>query len=167
MRKHINKKGFSIIEIMAVIFIVTVGMVGMLTLVYQSIKVQRFNKHTLIAYQLAQEGIELVRVIRDNNWQASERQGLDTVLPSGSYCLDYNNITINTGSEDYCELFLNDLDLYTHTTTSQRTPYTRTIEISPIVGYEGEAVLVSVEITWQESGGTMNYIAETKLFDWY
>ncbi|HPY99681.1 MAG TPA: hypothetical protein PK009_02590, partial [bacterium] len=52
---------FSIIEIMAVLLIVSLAMIGVANLAVQSIQAQTINRGSIIAYQLAQEGIEIVR----------------------------------------------------------------------------------------------------------
>jgi prepilin-type N-terminal cleavage/methylation domain-containing protein len=63
-----NKKAFTLLEIIIVIYIISLGLVGVMSLFLQTIKVQNINKNKLIASQLAQEGIETIRNIRDENW---------------------------------------------------------------------------------------------------
>ncbi len=175
MRLNLRKKikAFSIIEIMAVVFIVTIGMVGMMNLIGQSIRVQRLNEHTLIAYQLAQEGIELVRVIRDDNWLSEDPDTFFNALSPGySYCIDYSNVELGSAFASPCRLYLNDNDFYVHQETDNiETPYSRLITIEEYVDEESEeedyAVTVTVKITWEDVGGTLEYEAETRLYDWY
>ena len=170
-----KKSAFSIIEIMAVLFIVTIGMVGMMNLISQSIRVQRLNKHTLVAYQLAQEGIELVRVIRDDNWLAEESSKVEFInaMNPGSYCIDYSNVELGENINDACRLYLNSNDFYVHDegTDNIETPYSRliTIEKYEEEGSEEEnyAVAVTVKITWEDVSGILEYEAETRLYDWY
>lgn len=158
--------GFSIVEIMAVVFIVTIGMVGMLTLIYQSIKVQRLNRHTLIAYQLAQEGVELVRKIRDDNWLGVNNPFSD-VLSAGSYCLAYDDIVLRSTSQA-CPLYINDFGFYSNNNLGKLTPYSRLITLTEIENYEEVGVLIEVDVFWTDLGGSLfNYRVETKLYDWY
>ncbi len=170
MKKEKNQQkkylGFSIIEIMAVVFIVTIGMVGMMTLIYQSIKIQRFNRHTLIAYQLAQEGIELVRVVRDSNWIPAPEEDFDDLLPYGSYCLDYENVLLTAVAEP-CPLYINN-DFYSHNSIGELSLYKRQIIISPIADINNnQGVRVVSEISWEDAGGSeFSYQAETKLYNW-
>ena len=167
IKKNNHKVGFSIVEIMAVVFIVSVGMIGMMTLVNQTIRAQRLNRHTLVAYQLAQEGVELVRLIRDDNWLAEERDNFLSVLPYGNYCLDIENINLNTSSPSPCPLYLNENNLYIHESENNSfTPYSRLVTIGALEG--DYSVLVQVKITWQDDGGrNISFLTETKLFDWY
>ncbi len=164
-----NKSAFSIVEIMAVIFIIAMGMVGMMNLIGQSIRVQRLNEHTLIAYQLAQEGIELVRVIRDDSWLDIEEDLFLDILEPGSYCLDFTDIFLNT-SDNPCRLYLNANNFYVHSSVAgAETPYSRLITITEYTGESepGVAVNVTVKITWEDVGGTLEYEAETRLYNWF
>lgn len=162
-----NIPAFSIIEIMAVVFIIAIGMVGMMNLIGQSIRVQRLNEHTLIAYQLAQEGIELVRVIRDDNWLAEDSDVFLNVMEPGDYCLDYLDTVLNPflGS---CNLYLDSNNNFyvREDSNNTQTPYSRLISIEQYDDKE-YAVNVKVKISWDDVSGTFEYEAETRLYDWY
>lgn len=62
-----NKKGFSFMEVMVTIAILSAGLLAILTLVANSISNAINSRDGIIASELAQEGIELVRNFRDNN----------------------------------------------------------------------------------------------------
>ena len=63
-----KKNAFSLIELILAIFILTVAVFGSFALI-QRIAIFAYASQTkLTAYYLAQEGIENVRNIRDNNW---------------------------------------------------------------------------------------------------
>jgi prepilin-type N-terminal cleavage/methylation domain-containing protein len=99
-----QKKGFSLIEVviaMAVIVLVVFSATGILMSV---IKSNNTNINTLVAYGLAQEGVEAVRNIRDSDWLlgasfsgtvgklSSKPWGemLPAAAQSKFYTLDYN-----------------------------------------------------------------------------
>jgi hypothetical protein len=63
-----NKKGFSLGELVISIFVLLVGIVGVVGLVNSSIIHSADSRDAIIASELAQEGAELIRYIRDNNW---------------------------------------------------------------------------------------------------
>ena len=166
MKIKIQKKlGFSIVEIMAVILVVSVGMISMMGLINQSIRVQRLNKHTLIAYQLAQEGIELVRVIRDDNWFSENPDDFTVALNEGSYCIDIDNINLNNPQNSPCSLYFDNNDFYVHSSSENSSPYSRLVTISE--HEEDHAMKVEVEISWKDAGRDLQYNVETKLYDWY
>jgi len=66
-----NAKSFTLIEIIVVIGIVTVAFISLIALVHRAISLYYNNKNVLIANALAQEGIELARFVRDDNWMTS------------------------------------------------------------------------------------------------
>ena len=67
-----NNKGFTLVETLIAITLVTVGLLGAVTLIIYAISVTSLVRGKLIASQLAQEGVEVVRNIRDNNWLAGK-----------------------------------------------------------------------------------------------
>ncbi|MFH0951238.1 MAG: hypothetical protein V1765_02070 [bacterium] len=68
MLKHQGQLGFSLLEIVVVASVVMTGFVGILILAERTIQFRSINQKSLIAAQLAQEGLELVRYYRNDNW---------------------------------------------------------------------------------------------------
>ena len=68
----VYKKGFTILEIILAIFILTTAIFGSFALIQQTVAGASLNQSKLIAYYLAQEGIENVKNIRDTNWLQGE-----------------------------------------------------------------------------------------------
>ncbi|MDD5397313.1 MAG: prepilin-type N-terminal cleavage/methylation domain-containing protein [Candidatus Moranbacteria bacterium] len=66
-KKIQTKKGFSLVEVLVSILVLSFGIVGISSLMMQNIKASVEAKNQIIAAELAQEGIELVRNMRDNN----------------------------------------------------------------------------------------------------
>lgn len=62
-----NKKGFSIGEVMISSFLLLVGIVAATALIVSNMRVSFDARDTIIAAQLAQEGIEIVHNVRDTN----------------------------------------------------------------------------------------------------
>src|SRR3989338_10729475 len=83
-----NNSGISILEVVVAILIITIGLVGFLSLVIQNIRVQYIDKNVLIASGLAQEGLELVRNVRDLNW-LTPGNSWDQDIVGNSYTIDY------------------------------------------------------------------------------
>lgn len=69
MKKNINKKGFSILEIMIWIFIFTMWVISVYSIIVSTLKLNDYNKNYIIASGLAREQIELIRNIRDSNYK--------------------------------------------------------------------------------------------------
>jgi prepilin-type N-terminal cleavage/methylation domain-containing protein len=63
-----RKKGFSLVEVMLAVFILVVALVVFIQVIAKSIDHSSESRDTIIASGLAQEGVELVKNIRDNNF---------------------------------------------------------------------------------------------------
>lgn len=86
--------GFSIAEVIIAAAVITVGILATLNLLYSSRNTERGNRDFIVAAQLAQEGVEIVRNVRDNNFASG----------GGGY-VDISSAT-NTGSQPHCTVDL-------------------------------------------------------------
>jgi len=165
-KKKYNKQAFSLIEIMTVILIVAIGLVGSAQLIVQSLDAQMINRGGIIAYQLAQEGLEIVRQKRDTNWLESVNWRTD--LASGTYCTDYiSPLELHSASGlDDCKLYLDAGNWYYHPVSdpSNFSGFKRVIVIG-----ENDANSISVRaiVTWDNRDRIITYEAETLLYNWY
>ncbi len=67
--KRINKKeGFSLIGVLGAAFIALLVITALLSMISQIFALGRVSKNKFVAVNLAKEGIELVRNMRDSNW---------------------------------------------------------------------------------------------------
>ena len=62
------KRGFTILELMAAIVVISIGVLGAYSVVQQIFSATFVSSTRLTATYLAQEGIENIRNIRDINW---------------------------------------------------------------------------------------------------
>ncbi len=169
-----RQKGFSIVEVIAAFTIITIGLVGVLALVSQNIQAQVVNRNMLIASQLAQEGLELVRNKRDTNWLIS---GNDWKIGAGvgmqsdivqdlTYVIDYSgNIddSVNLVTDSGANLKINASGFYEHT-SGISTTYYRLISIAEDT--ENNWIEVNSRVQWKERGGIKDYVASTVLYNW-
>jgi type II secretory pathway pseudopilin PulG len=84
--KSKNAKGFTMIEAVFGIFIVGIISVSFFVVMSKMLKVQNSTRDQIIATNLAQEGIELARNLRDNNWKSGLSDGFASFPFSGSNC---------------------------------------------------------------------------------
>jgi len=92
-------KAFSIIEVLVGIFVFSLGLVAVFMLLSSSMTLNELNKNKILASNLAREQIELLRNIRDTNYQRLQPWNLinpdiintSQVFSTGSYyTLEYN-----------------------------------------------------------------------------
>ena len=63
-----QSKGFSVIEVMVAVSIISMSVLGIFSLLVYNQKAYLSTKNQFIAAMLSQEGAELVRNVRDSNW---------------------------------------------------------------------------------------------------
>lgn len=161
------KNGFSLIEIITVLFVVSLGLVGLLSLIIQNIQSQSYNKDNLIAYQLAQEGAELTRKIRDSNWRGA-KSAFSTILHSGVYYMDYNDSALNVynSNNPSAAILRQDANgFYTHD-LSASTPSSGFSRLITITNGPHGSVNIKVTVSWSANTRNYHYDLETSLYNW-
>lgn len=163
-KNNYNQSGFSLIEVLAVLFVVSIALLGLVSLIVQNIQVQSVNKNNLIAYNLAQEGIELIRQTRDSNWRAAA--AFDKDLTTGIYYIDYRDSKPKQTGNGLIYLY-NGFYINSTGTESGAIPtiFTREIYLDKPV-YDGNPLQVRSLITWIDRGHPYRYELRTLLFNW-
>ncbi len=64
-----SKRGFTLVELIIAITVLVIGVVAVFGLSFFAIQLNRSNVERLQALELAREGMEMVRNIRDSNWK--------------------------------------------------------------------------------------------------
>lgn len=180
-----QSKGFTVLESITAIFILTVGVGAALSLINQTLATASVVEQTLIASYLAQEGIEIVRNIRDTNWLQSREPGKNSPWDDGLcnsppcyWEVDYTTVTFfNTADFEQCsdpgsncqsynETFLNiDTDgFYSYGPADAQTKFKRKITIEKP---QADEIKVKVEIIWQERGKPHSFTALEYITNWY
>lgn len=175
MRSKIsNNFGISIIEVVIAVSIIAIGMMGVMSLMLQNIRSQYINKNVLIAAGLAQEGLELVRNVRDLNWLTptnSWDQGLALTGQSHNFIIDYSgrNSMLDVASIDApgTILKINSEGLYNHTAGADSI-FKRLMTVSEVTDPSSGAVYLDLRCTirWSQGNQNRDYVAETYLYNW-
>ena len=156
-----NSGGFTLIEVITAVFVMTVGLVGVINVVQQIIDYNRLLSSRLIGAYLAQEGIEIVRNIRDTNWLEVDAWNDD--LEAGDHEADYDDPSLSPFISDH---FLRiDGGFYKYSLIGTPTPFKRKITIIP----DGANKLkVTVEVNWGDWGeSAKSIIVKENLYNWY
>lgn len=150
---------FTLIEIMIAVTIFFVGIVGFFSLIVFSINTSAFNVDNFIAGQLAQEGLELVRNLRDKNWHWLFFEDWQAGLQDCQLgCeMDYNDTFLSSYSNRFLKI---DSTGFYNYEEGQNSKFKRKITIIPQNGF----LNVAVEIFW---GASESYKAQDNLSDWF
>lgn len=114
IRKRLNSKGFSFIEAMLSMAVMTVGIIAALQLFSSGTAQSMESRDQTIGAMLAQEGAEVVQNIRDNNWAARNTRPAFDNLPTASAETDNCRVSyLSTSMTDaVCGSELSDKSLY-------------------------------------------------------
>jgi len=154
------KKSFTLIETLVAISILAIGILGVFSLISSQISSIHYSENRLIASYLAQEGIEIIRNIRDKNWL----NNLDwdyQIAQATDYRLDYQSQKFPDTNYSSCNPLKFDGNFY-NCSSGTNTPFQRQISISK----SGDEMTVRVTVSWQEKGKTYQHSIAGKLYNW-
>ena len=167
-KKLKKNKGFSFLEVVTATSIITIGMLGVVSLMMQNIQVLSINKNNLIASQLAQEGLEILRQYRDSEWLNSG----DFLFTDGNkkYVVDAINSnglseTNNSIMHDDAKIKIDGNGFYRRNALGVTdTVFRRIVSVTKNSGED--YATASSTVRWAKNGKNYDYVAETLLYDW-
>lgn len=163
-KSRLEKSAFTLVEVITVLLVISLGMVGTLSLISQNIQSQSLNEKTLIAYQLAQEGVEMIRCVRDTNWINGD-DWRTSMASNEYYYMDYANSAPTIAPTTADGNLSQDIDgMYYSTPGIAGSGFSRVISINGEP--ESEEMSVIVNVYWTDHGRNSTYSLETKLYDW-
>mgnify|MGYP001157460790 CR=1 FL=1 len=184
MNLSLNNKGFTLVETLVAIAIFATSVTGLISITARGINDNVYVKNKLLASYLSQEGVELVRNMRDNSIlsQVSWAQFLASPDWVGN-CYDTFNNDVNacyidgSVSQVTAESCVNGVcatPLSLDPVSSRYTyysiypsPFTRTITIRPISSGNNEEVLVNSIVEWKQGTRTHQVSYQYNLLNWF
>ncbi|MEK9158292.1 MAG: prepilin-type N-terminal cleavage/methylation domain-containing protein [Patescibacteria group bacterium] len=158
-RKNNNEKGFTLVETLVSLVILSVALIPILNLSSGVTKTSAIVRDNLIAAGLAQEGVEVVRAIRDTNWFNTRE--FDSGLDAGAYQVQWDSTSLlSLGGNPVLNL---NNGIYTYSGGTP-TKFRRTITLTKINA--GELKVVSTVAWSTQSSASKSLGAESHLFNW-
>lgn len=156
-----NKNGFTLVETLISLVLVSIVMGPVFILATASTNVATRIEHNIIASNLAQEGVEIIRNVRDTNWL--NNLSFDNNLPVGTWRVQWDTAGGNLMPVDLNPFLKKDNGIYNYSSGTD-TVFKRTIIIAK--PNAGELIITST-VTWKEKGDLDRTVsAESHLFDW-
>ncbi len=166
-----RQRGMTFLELLITAFILTVGISGSLGLIHNTIYSASIAASQLKAAYLAQEGIEVVRNVRDSNWVRD-----DNWLNNIPECLccevAYNHggnepIQSCPGGEPRLLKYYNGFYAYSGDSGAVDTIFRRRIKIAmENTGTENERLRVEATVSWEERGTVRGVTVVENLYNW-
>ena len=170
-----NHKGFTLIETLVSILIFSAALLSLMAIAGKGIGETEVAKEETVAHYLAQEGLEVVRNVRDTNYlnSAAWDANFGTMCAYPNTCnVSYNGGTSTPTLEtctSNCQVAENANGQFVDAPGSGYSPYTRKIyvtgTIAPGQTATGEYKVTSV-VTWTSKSIPRTVVLETLLTQW-
>ena len=169
MKKEIeNNKGFTIVETLVAITILMIAIAGPLTVAFRGLTAAVYAHDQVTASYLAQDAMEYIKNVRDNNWKRSPPDNWLYGLSSCSSTSSCSINTLNLSSTDIascsdCYLYLRD-DGYTPiATNAKQTQFTRKFYITSTSN--PDEVTATVIVEWKNGTVSNAVTLSSQLFN--
>ncbi len=163
------ERGFTIIEALVSIVVLSIGITSCVGLASYVLKNSEISKARLIAVNLAQEGVEVVRNIRDANWLAEPEQDWDIGLSPDTACdsptnweVDYSTTSLSVTYDG--DNLLRDTDgVYSYAPGGTATVFQRKVTICYPQTYE---MKIECTVYWTTQGTSKEILITEHLYGW-
>lgn len=174
-----KNKGFTLVETLVAISILSISIAATFTAVQNGIRSSDLAKEQTTAFYLAQEGMEAIKNIRDQNalnsvsgvttnWLRGLSEVAGDICYFGKTCsIDAPLASVRTcpGGFDTCEVLLLDptSNLYGYTSGWTATTFRRELQFQNIVA--GQEIRVLMKISWVSRGATQSFQISESFFN--
>lgn len=188
MPYSINRRGFTLVEVLVGLFIAIIASTYAAKTITSTNKVVAAGRETFIATNLAHEGLDLTRAMRDNTWftdttpaDRSEWMSKSGICETGddhSFAIDPTVVRgfLDSGKkvkdERASALYIQAISkLWTHDATSEKTSFKRVLEASceeSVPGKDPAYVTITSTVSWMGQGGVEKSVSlKEKLYNWW
>ena len=164
-----KESGFTLLEVIVGIYIILMGLGGSLSLITYVLANSSASVNRVIAANLAQEGIEIVRNMRDLTSDTGGQPGwvywfsCNCGPPDGDWRAQYDDTGNLAIDWDRYLLFDASAGLYQYQTGTE-TPFKRKIHVQRLAS--GVEAIVTSEVSWTEKGRAYLVKADSRLWNW-
>jgi hypothetical protein len=190
-----NKQGQSLVELIVAVAVIEIGLFSVWSLFLVNFNAEREAEMRIVGVNLAREGVEVVKNIRDSNWLKSTYNIIidskiwpwDENLNPGDYSVNYDSLALE--SADWQDIYFNKDGFFSNIESDQKTPYRRLITLKSICCLDSDmdlkcddsnysiiesdgncslkvGVNVVSLVTWSISGKPRRVILEDNLYNW-
>ena len=164
--KNTKKRGFTLLETVVAVYILSVVVVAGFTAAFISISSSIHAKNQVTAFYLAQDAFDYIRHQRDINVLDPNLGWLDGFGDCvGFSCkIDTSDGAISSISDDQGYLYLTDNGIFTHESGegNTQTNFRRVISINEIAEYEAK---VEIVVSWQQGANDRSFRSVSRIFN--
>ncbi len=159
--------GFTLVETLVAVTILFIAVVGPISLIGDALHKLYYAKDEMIAINLAQEGIEVVRQKRDSDMLANNFVS-DIFSTAGTvyYTVDASSVTLLTAPDGTQQPVLIDGGFYKQGGVGTATQFTRLVTVSDTGLTGARERKVTSAVTWKTGNQTGTISVSEYLFKW-
>ncbi len=165
-----NKKGFTLVETLVAIGILSLAITATFTAIQSSLKTSNIAKDQITAFYLAQEAVEYIKNKRDENALHNTVDGVTTWLNGLSNCASPSTCTIDSGAQAVtlcsgtCPVLRQNPAsyLYGYNAGWTATNFTRSVQYTTLSTNE---IIVTVTVSWTNHGVSKTFQVSELIFN--
>lgn len=159
--------GFTLLETLVAVAVLLMALLGPFTIAQQSLRSAYYARDQVTAYYLAQEGIEFMRAMRDENYLAGNDWLTGITACADSPCtVDMQNFSFAVCPNGACPaLLISSAGGLFNQTSGTQSKFTRRVTLTPVPGMPSE-MIISVTISWVSSGIPRAFSLQERIFNW-
>lgn len=170
MQKKSNQFGFTLLEVLVALSFLTVISLSTIQLITRARQSADLARQDFVAVNLAREGLELVRAVRDTNWFLIPDRSLwidEDMCQSFTYDASKLRAEDPVGPQGASILYIQANGEWTHTPSGVPTQYSRVFEVDcSEKDNDPGIVTVTSRVTWQDRGTPHEVALKEKLYNW-
>lgn len=189
-------KGQSLIELLIAMTVIIVGLTAASSIIFSNARLQERSADEVVAANLAREGVEFAKAVRDSNWIAGGATSFDAGLAVGT---DYTGVPLMDGGSfggfDFAPNAITAAEAEMKRSTNVSSPnlfvqgtgsigdatfFKRLVTLNPIcsdytqvssgslcgAGLTKIGIHVASQVQWTKRDGTHSATIEDDIYDW-
>lgn len=159
--------GFTLIETLVAVSVLLMALLGPLEIAAQSLRSAYYSRDQITAYYLAQEGIEYVRAVRDENYLNNQDWLTNLTDCDSVMCtVDMPNFSHAVCPNGVCPVLLKtDAGGLFNQNSGSAAIFTRSVILRPVSGITDERI-ITVTVSWRSAGIQRTFSLSERIFNW-
>jgi len=179
--KRLRKEGFTLIETLIAVTVLLIAIVAPMSLASEGILAARLAQDQIVAFYMAQEGVEAVRNLKDQNKLLNQAllagdlatcvvsdPGASPEVADPGCTIDTTDVFRVTNCSGECPIVRQGNNFYTYRPGSayEDTKYRRQIRVWYVNGSANQEVRTEVTIFWPFRNGIRSYTLRNNMTNW-
>lgn len=157
-----NQQGFTLVEVLVALALLATGLIPVFMQASNAIVLAGSVRNSLIASNLAQEGVEVVRSIRDANWFAGDPFDTGLTACATGCRIQWDSTGVLPLAGDPPLKYDAATGLYQYQ-AGDDTLFRRQVTIAAVSDHQ---LKITVQIDWTERSGPKTFMLAYHIYDW-